>query len=197
ISLSSWVRDYIFASLPGDPQSKAARWRNTLAMMLAFGLWHGAAWTFVVWGLIHGALLVAYDAYGTLRRRLRHGYRPAIGPLATASSIAAMQFCVVIAMIPFRAPDLPTARKVLEKFVLYDVNFSFVGAGLSDIQASRALILIVVFALLHVLAYRVGRLERWLAAAPAPLAFAGCFALGVVAYYLWPLEEPAFIYLRF
>ena len=57
VSLSSWFRDYVFFPL-GGPYGSPARWiRNVLATFLVTGLWHGAAWNFVLWGLYHGALL--------------------------------------------------------------------------------------------------------------------------------------------
>ena len=197
ISLSSWVRDYVFASLPGSRGGKGARWANTILMMLVFGLWHGATAPFLVWGLAHGLLLVAHDAYGTMRRRWNRRYQPATGPLATVASIGAMQLCVLLTMIPFRSPDLSAAWQLFLRFTFLDVHLSFAGAGLSDIQASRALILIVGFAVAHGLARSVGRLEEWMSRAPAPLAVLTCFAAAFLAYCLWPLDEPAFIYLRF
>jgi len=196
ISLSSWVRDYLFTALPGSDR-RGGRWLNTIATMALFGLWHGAAWTFVAWGVIHGLLLVGYDAYGALRRRLDSAYRPATGPVATALSIAAMQLCVVVAMIPFRAPTFSAAWVMIGKLVPHELPGSLEGVGLSQLQASRAAILILVFAIVHVLGRRAGRLEKRLAEFPVGLAVAGSFALGFVAYCLWPLDEPAFIYMKF
>jgi len=64
ISLSSWFRDYVYIPLGGN---RKGRWRtslNLLATMVLVGLWHGAAWTFVVWGAWHGLLLVIYRFFG-------------------------------------------------------------------------------------------------------------------------------------
>ena len=58
ISLSSWLRDYVYIPLGG---SRVARWRRDLNMLIVFlvsGLWHGAAWTFVLWGALHGLYIV-------------------------------------------------------------------------------------------------------------------------------------------
>ena len=54
ISLSSWLRDYLYIGLGGNRKGKAKTYRNLLLTMLLGGLWHGAAWTFVAWGLLHG-----------------------------------------------------------------------------------------------------------------------------------------------
>jgi len=63
ISLSSWLRDYLYISLGGNRGGRLATYRNLMLTMLLGGLWHGAAWNFVWWGLYHGALLVGYRFY--------------------------------------------------------------------------------------------------------------------------------------
>ena len=60
ISLSTWLRDYLYVPLGGNRGGAARTRRNLMATMLLGGLWHGAAWTFVAWGFFHGALLVAH-----------------------------------------------------------------------------------------------------------------------------------------
>jgi D-alanyl-lipoteichoic acid acyltransferase DltB (MBOAT superfamily) len=60
ISLSTWLRDYLYIPLGGSRGSKAKLYRNLLLTMIIGGLWHGAAWTFVLWGAYHGMLLVTH-----------------------------------------------------------------------------------------------------------------------------------------
>lgn len=79
ISLSSWFRDYVYIPLGGNRVSAARNHVNLLAVFFLCGLWHGASWTFVVWGLFHGTFLVLErTAWGTalekLPRPLRHAY---------------------------------------------------------------------------------------------------------------------------
>ena len=62
ISLSSWLRDYLYIPLGGNRGSRLATYRNLMLTMLLGGLWHGAAWTFVVWGAYHGLLLAGHRA---------------------------------------------------------------------------------------------------------------------------------------
>lgn len=64
ISLSSWLRDYLYIPLGGSHGGVRKTFRNLTATMLLGGLWHGANWTFIVWGGLHGALLVIYRALG-------------------------------------------------------------------------------------------------------------------------------------
>jgi len=79
ITLSSWFRDYLYIPLGGNRVSEERNYRNLLTVFLLCGLWHGASWTFVVWGLYHGLFLVLERTrFGTwasaLPRPLRHAY---------------------------------------------------------------------------------------------------------------------------
>jgi D-alanyl-lipoteichoic acid acyltransferase DltB (MBOAT superfamily) len=67
ISLSSWFRDYLYIPLGGSRKGKITESRNTMITMLLSGLWHGAAWNFVLWGFIHGALHVIGKIIGRFR----------------------------------------------------------------------------------------------------------------------------------
>ena len=67
ISLSTWLRDYLYIPLGGNRGSESRTRRNLLLTMVLGGLWHGAAWTFILWGLYHGLLLIAYRAGDRLR----------------------------------------------------------------------------------------------------------------------------------
>ena len=64
ISLSSWLRDYLYISLGGNRKGKARTYQNLMMTMVLGGLWHGAAWNYVLWGFYHGALLCIYRALG-------------------------------------------------------------------------------------------------------------------------------------
>jgi alginate O-acetyltransferase complex protein AlgI len=104
ISLSTWLRDYLYVPLGGSRKGAARTYVNLFVVMLLGGLWHGAAWNFVIWGAIHGALL-AFErmrgksaVYGALR-----------GPAATAITFA----IVLITWVFFRAPDLTSALHYL------------------------------------------------------------------------------------
>ncbi|MEM7231589.1 MAG: MBOAT family protein [Planctomycetota bacterium] len=67
ISLSTWLRDYLYIPLGGSRGTLMRTARNLMITMILGGLWHGAAWNFVAWGLFHGAILVGYRAYANRR----------------------------------------------------------------------------------------------------------------------------------
>jgi alginate O-acetyltransferase complex protein AlgI len=80
ISLSTWLRDYLYIPLGGNRGSEAQTARNLLLTMVLGGLWHGAAWTFVIWGVYHGVLLLSYRA----GERLKWFHNWITGPAALA-----------------------------------------------------------------------------------------------------------------
>ena len=96
ISLSTWIRDYLFIPLGGSRRGALATYRNLVVCFLISGLWHGANWTFVVWGLYHGLFIVA-DRLG-LWALIRRG--------GTLLGIASTFLCVMLGWVLFRAPDI-------------------------------------------------------------------------------------------
>src|SRR5882762_5895735 len=111
MTLSQFLRDYLYIPLGGNRHGSALRYVNLMITMALGGLWHGAAWTFVVWGALHGAYLCINHAWSN--------YGPTIGPrftrVANAAGLILTFLAVVIAWVFFRAPDLPTALSVLSK----------------------------------------------------------------------------------
>jgi alginate O-acetyltransferase complex protein AlgI len=103
ISLSTFLRDYLFIPLGGSRARPIIVARNLAIVMLLGGLWHGAAWTFVIWGGIHGVLLAGH---ALLRGR---GWTPRWEPLNRAVTFVS----VVAAFVVFRAPSLGDAGDVL------------------------------------------------------------------------------------
>ena len=104
ISLSTWLRDYLYVPLGGNRKGPRRTYVNLFVVMLLGGLWHGAAWNFVIWGGLHGALL-AFE-------RMR-GKRPTYGRFGPPVRIAATFVLVLITWVFFRAADLPSALRYL------------------------------------------------------------------------------------
>lgn len=109
VTMGAWFRDYVYRPLGGDRHGLARTIRNTMVTWTLFGLWHGAAWTFVVWGFYNGLLLSAYRA---LQAR---GALPLFGRLSTALGYAAMPVFVGFANLFFRAGDLDVALLMLRR----------------------------------------------------------------------------------
>jgi D-alanyl-lipoteichoic acid acyltransferase DltB (MBOAT superfamily) len=101
ISLSTWLRDYLYVPLGGNRKGPVRTYVNLMLTMLLGGLWHGANWTFVVWGGIHGAALAVTRAWTEWRSR--NGIKPSSSLLVRALSILATFHLVCAAWIFFRA----------------------------------------------------------------------------------------------
>jgi alginate O-acetyltransferase complex protein AlgI len=104
ISLSTWLRDYLYVPLGGNRKGKVRTYVNLFIVMLLGGLWHGAAWNFVIWGALHGALL-AFERF--------RGKAALYGRLPEPLRVAVTFVLVLITWVFFRAPDLPEAVRYL------------------------------------------------------------------------------------
>ncbi len=101
ISLSTWLRDYLYIPLGGNRGSAGRTRFNLLVTMVLGGLWHGAAWTFVLWGVYHGLLLVAYRAAG--RVAFLRAWTQGAGGVARVTSWAIMFHLTCFGWLLFRA----------------------------------------------------------------------------------------------
>jgi alginate O-acetyltransferase complex protein AlgI len=100
ITLSRWLRDYLYVPLGGNRGSRVRTFANLIAVMVLGGLWHGAAYTFVVWGAIHGACLAAERGLGLQRPEAR------VSGLARAGWSLVVQVAVLVAWVFFRSDSV-------------------------------------------------------------------------------------------
>ena len=107
MSLSSWFRDYLFIPLGGSQRGAKRTVLNLVVTMFLAGLWHGAAWTFVVWGLVHGLFL---GSHAVLRRA-------GLTPASTALNRVVTFLLVCAAFVIFRSPSLGVAGDVLSSML--------------------------------------------------------------------------------
>src|SRR6266702_6451596 len=111
MTLSQFLRDYLYIPLGGSRRGRVLRYVNLMITMLLGGLWHGAAWTFVAWGALHGAYLCINHAWNHFGPTIP----PLLAPLANIAALALTFFAVVIAWVFFRAESLSSALSVLSK----------------------------------------------------------------------------------
>ena len=134
ISLSTWLRDYLYISLGGNRGNN--RLRNLFLTMLLGGVWHGASWTFVIWGGYHGLLLVithAVSRFAKPTQRVTQALSRALGIVLTF-------YLVVIGWVFFRAPTLASAGRILR-----DMHHSAVASNVT--HDSKVMLLLVVGAI--------------------------------------------------
>jgi len=134
MSLSRWFRDYVYIPLGGNRGGRARTYRNLLIVFVLVGFWHGANWTFLAWGLYHGALLVIERA---------KGWSDAPGsPGAVLGRRASTFLLVVVGWVLFRSANLGNAAIMLRHLIIPDFG------GLTDVvdaalTTQRALILLI------------------------------------------------------
>ena len=141
ISLSTWLRDYLYVPLGGNRRGPLRTYANLFIVMLLGGLWHGAAWTFVVWGGLHGLMLAVERAFG---KTAVYGGLPA--PLRVAATFV----FVLITWVFFRAPDLAAAGRYLAAM-----------SGLGEPQAGAYLLSGVVYQPYYLLTFAAAAVVTW------------------------------------
>ncbi len=205
ISLSTWFRDYVYVPLGGNRVSDLRRFSNLLVVFLLSGLWHGAKWTYVIWGGLHGLFLVMGMATKAWRDRLRTPLAPWIGDRAMA---AWQRTCVIglvcIGWVFFRAASLRDALDVFAGMSRGWAGFwqpsSFnstlwrLGYGRLDFAVAFALIGIVM--LVHRLE-RQGPVGVWLDRQPGWRRWTLYYAVTAAIFWLAPGSGDQFIYFQF
>jgi D-alanyl-lipoteichoic acid acyltransferase DltB (MBOAT superfamily) len=195
ISLSRWLRDYLYISLGGNRRGKARTYVNLMLTMLLGGLWHGAAWTYVLWGAFHGAVLCVYRAVQepivswTSRRPL---------PLQRVLYVVAVVgffHLVCISWLFFRAASASQAFELLA--ALFSEPSVDVAAALAELGPIRTSLALVAMQLtIQLLQY--WKRDSWLVfRAPVPVRGL-IYAVGFVLF-VWIGEDggAAFIYFQF
>ncbi len=118
ISLSSWLRDYLYIPIGGSRKGNLRTYANLMTTMLLGGLWHGASWTFVVWGGLHGLYLAAER---WLKKRV--GDWPVWNTIAMQIALAVLTYVLVnITWVFFRAEDFATAWRMIDTMVTFNMD---------------------------------------------------------------------------
>lgn len=177
LSFSTWIRDYLYIPLGGSQGSRARVALVTIATMAISGLWHGASWNFVLWGLFHGLLLVAYRGLPVER-------------LPRIASVPVFFALTVLGWGLFRQQDGAALWWTLTHPGFGDVQAELIVIGVLGMVASAGGAVLVAGLLLERLLPRLG---RWRLA--LEIAFLG---LAPTLWMFWARSAPdAFIYFRF
>jgi alginate O-acetyltransferase complex protein AlgI len=190
ISLSSWLRDYLFFPLGG---SRGGRWstcRNLMIVMTLAGLWHGASWSLVLWGALHGVFLVVYRFFSEFCAT-RPTWRSVLdsGP-GTIARIGFTFICHSLSLVIFRSPTLGMALQVFRGLVVPH-------RGLGDPMEAWGLLLTFALLFLCWILARRGFWRRITARLPAPVVGAAYGLLLSACMLLAPPTGQPFIYFQF
>ena len=151
ISLSSWLRDYLYIPLGGNQKSKVRTYFNLFVVMFLGGLWHGASWNFIIWGMLHGAYL-AIHKFVTDRFPVLKDHRFFKSRIGMIISIAITQYFVFLAWIAFRVKNTNDMIYAMHKYVLIDFQTS--GITSLIVQNKFPFVIIFLFIMLHFISYK-------------------------------------------
>ena len=193
MTLSRWLRDYLYISLGGNRGGAWRTYRNLFLTMLLGGLWHGARWTFVAWGAYHGALLAIHKLYVDRTAKLPKivALRKTIPFRAVATVVTFLQ--VMVGWVFFRAETFEKAKAVLAGMVHAKGPLPKFETLPEDVR--RVVVLLLALFVIHVFGvYKVGlTVHRKLPAPLRGLVWAG-FAY---ACFFYATSSPLFIYFNF
>jgi alginate O-acetyltransferase complex protein AlgI len=190
ISLSTWLRDYLFIPLGGSRGTKWQTNRNLLITMALGGLWHGAAWTFVVWGVLHGLLLIAHRSFRDFCAGRVWLCRCLDSAPGTVLRMAATFLAVSALWVVFRATQLRDAWTILRRLVKPH-------AGLAPPMSYHSLLILAAILGLGYWLAVSGMRRRLGLRLPEPIWGVGYAACITVILLLAPEGGKVFIYFQF
>ncbi len=190
ISLSSWLRDYLFIPLGGSRGTGWQTARNLMMTMTLGGLWHGASWTFVFWGVLHGLFLIGHRIF----RGFSEG-RPLLDRLLRSVPGTALRMmvtfgCVAVGWVFFRSATIHDALTILHRLAVW-------GPGLRTPLPRVGLVYTLI---LLWLCHGIGHFRLWKKMTwriPAPMQGFGYAVLAALIQVLTPDAGKAFIYFQF
>ncbi len=183
ISLSSWLRDYLYIPLGGNRFGTWFTVRNLILVMLLGGLWHGSNWTFAFWGLYHGVLL-ALHRYLPWPTWTRH---TALRPLWILGTFG----LVCLGWVFFRAQSFADAATILNRMCV-----PMAGTYLDPITTATVFLCVAAILAEHAI-FTQGKFLKWEKRVPAPLMGASMACVALLACVFFPNVTKAFIYFQF
>ena len=193
ISLSTWLRDYLYIPLGGNKKSNSRTYVNLLTVMIIGGLWHGASWNFLIWGALHGGYLAIHKII-VKKFPIFEDNKLLKSKKIKIISILTTQYFIFLAWLAFRVEDINALPYVLYKYVVWD----FATDATIQIMSHNKLplLLIVGFFILNYISYKRDltktlselKIRYWI------LILFGIMTLILLFYDPFPEE---FIYFRF
>ena len=196
ISLSTWLRDYLYIPLGGSRVGIYVLIFALMGTMLLGGLWHGASWNFVLWGLIHGLLLLAHRVLSQIKT-IQHLFSR-IPKIMNITSWIITQYFIFMTWLIFRVEDSDMLVRSLKSFIGYDAywdNEEFMNS-LPNVKLIT-FGLVIVFILVHGLSKKMGGVKNWISRQNSLIWGLCCGGLTTLTFLLRPAETVEFIYFRF
>ncbi len=204
ITLSTWLRDYLYGSLPGSRTNLLLAYRNLMITMVLCGLWHGAGWNFALFGAYLGTVLVIEWLTGW--NRIGRGRRAgeALTPIdkwrkkiLDIVRWGVTMYVILLGYIFFRVHSLPDIIYTAKKFIVFDFTFKFGTWGLAKANPFKAVMLLGAFVVLHAISYRMNGISGWMDRMNRLQQSAVYLMVTLALIWLWPSAEKSFVYFQF
>ena len=194
ISLSSWLRDYLYIPLGGNKKSHMRTYLNLAAVMVLGGLWHGASWNFVVWGMLHGAYLAIHKLIINKFPFLSEikFFKSKFGKIV---SILITQYLVFLAWIAFRVRDTDDMLYSMSKYILIDFQTTTIKQVIYSNEF--AVSLIVLFVILNLILYRQKNISIKISQMPLWKWFFFILTIVLLIFLTFAGHTDDFIYFQF
>jgi len=196
ISLSTWLRDYLYIPLGGSRHGKRVMLFALMTTMILGGLWHGASWNFIIWGLAHGLLLVGHRFFSKLNltEKLFMNFKTS----STIISWIVTQYLVFFTWLIFRIEDIDILFESMKTFVGIGGYFDFSEfmLFLPDIKL-LIFVLAIVFIIGHGLSGRFGGFVYQISKQGSTTWGLIIGLMIAIIYFVQPSESVDFIYFRF
>lgn len=203
ISLSTWLRDYLFIPLGGSRHGHLLTHRNLFLTMAIGGLWHGASWNFVIWGIYHGLALMLHKEFVSLKERSTLLKSLVASKFGTLLSILITFQVATIGWVFFRVQDIGQAFLIVKRMTLLSPFYTKIEANhflvmRQDLPVIIPIVMImVVLLLLANLPISFAHERGWFKKTPAPLKAVFCTFLILAMVTFLPDKNPPFIYFQF
>lgn len=198
ISLTSWFTDYVYISLGGNRCAKWRCYRNTMLVFLLSGLWHGAAWTYVIWGGLNGFYLVFAIWTRGIRQKISHACRIDRIPFINKCLKVFITFNLIcFSWIFFRAASFRSAVSIIKKiFTDFSLKMNFDDVGVTRYQFLLCCI-VIIFLLAVQLLQRSRPLSEEISNRPLVLRW-GVYYAGLIIFIIFGVfSASSFIYFQF
>ena len=193
ISLSSWLRDYLYIPLGGNKKGNLRTYVNLVTVMFLGGMWHGASWNFVIWGLMHGAYLAVQKLFTNKFPKLKDN-KLIQKRYIKIISILGTQYFVFMAWLAFRVQDIDALSYVLYKYVVWDFAMDSTIQMLS--HNKLPMVLIVGFFILNYISYKRNIVEKL--SKVRPIYWIGfLISIMLLIFFFYDTTPESFIYFRF
>ena len=192
ISLSSWLRDYLYIPLGGNKKGNLRTYVNLVTVMFLGGMWHGASWNFVIWGLMHGAYLAVQKLFTNKFPKLKDN-KLIQKRYIKIISILGTQYFVFMAWLAFRVQDIDALSYVLYKYVVWDFAMDSTNQMLS--HNKLPMVLIVGFFILNYISYKRNIVEKL--SKVRPIYWIGfLISIMLLIFFFYDTTPESFIYFR-